>query len=488
MSARRGAGWPLDRVVGSLTLAALAYATMQMMVVPALPAIQRDLGASPGDVAWLISAFLLSTAVATPVLGRLGDLYGKERVLIAVLALFACGSVVGGLARSLAALVAARVLQGLGGAVFPLAFGLARDVLPRERVPVAIGVIAGSFGIGGSVGLVLSGPLVDHVSWHAIFWVGLAIPLAAIACVRAFVPESPARTRVRLDWPGALLLAGGLLALLLGVAHGRGWGWGSARVLGLFAGGAALLLGWWRWELRRPEPLVDVRLLARRAMWPANAAAVLVGFCMYATGFLVPQLVQADPRRDGFGFAAGVTGASLFLLPALVAGLFAGAWGGRLDRRAGARVPLLGGVATMLAGYLVLALAHDVRWTVYVGALLAHGIGLNLAYTAMANQVVAVAPLEQTGVAAGMNTMLRTVGGSVGSQVVGAIVAGAAVAGGMPREEGFTLSFLLCAALMALALAIAAVALQRRPRGETMATVYSLAQSQRADHDGGHPG
>ncbi|HST38792.1 MAG TPA: MFS transporter, partial [Conexibacter sp.] len=199
------------RVVASLVLAALAYATMQMMVVPALPQIQRDLGVDAGATAWLVSAFLLSTTIATPVLGRVGDVYGKERVLVLVLAVFALGGLVGALAGSLPVLIVARVLQGLGGAVFPLAYGLARDALPRERVPLAIGLIAGSFGIGGSLGLVLCGPLVELASWHAIFWCGIALPLAAIVAVRAFVPPSPRRERVPLDWVGALGLAAALL-------------------------------------------------------------------------------------------------------------------------------------------------------------------------------------------------------------------------------------------------------------------------------------
>ena len=460
-TARRSGAY---RTIASLTLASLAYAVMQMMVVPALPAIERDLGADSGDVAWLISAFLLSTAVSTPVLGRLGDMFGKERMLMIVLAVFAAGGVLGAFATSLEMLIAARVIQGLGGAIFPLAFGIARDALPADKLSMGIGLMSGSFGIGGGAGLVLSGLIVDHTSWHGIFWLGIAIPLAAIVCVRVFVPASPARARVQLDWLGAILLGGGLMPLLLAVSRGRVWGWGSPAVIGLLAGGAALLVVWVLWELRRREPLIDVRLLGRRPVWTVNAAALFVGFGMYATSYLVPQLVQAEPAQAGYGFDASTTAAGLFLLPAMLAGLVAGPWSGSLARRFGPKLPLLLGTVTMAAGFALLAFAHDARWHVYVGALLSYGIGLTLALTAMANLILVGVPRAQTGESTGMNTMVRTVGGSLGSQVVAALVLAGGAAGGVavsangggPTEHGFTLAFGACAALLLIATALSA--------------------------------
>lgn len=439
--------------IASLTLAALAYAVMQMMVVPALPAIERDLGSGPGGVAWLISAFLLSTAIATPVLGRLGDMFGKERVLVVVLLVFAAGGLLGALATSLEMLIAARVIQGLGGAIFPLAFAISRDTLPPARLPLAIGLLSGTFGIGGGLGLIASGVIVDHTSWHAIFWLGIAMPLLAVVGVRLFVPASPARERVGIDWGGALLLAGGLLPLLLAVSRGRAWGWGSAGVLALFAGSALLLTTWLRWERSRREPLIDVRLLSSRSVWTVNATSLCVGFTMYATGNLVPQLVQADPAVDGFGFGASTTAAALFMLPAMLAGLVCGPLSGLIASRFGAKRPLLIGVAVMAVGQLQLAFMHDAEWQVYTGTLLAYGIGLTFAMTATSSLIVGGVPQAQTGEASGMNTMVRTVGGSVGTQVVTALV----VAGGVATGTGFTHAFLLCGVLLVLALPLAAL-------------------------------
>lgn len=468
----------MKRVIASLTLAALSYSVMQMMVQPALPEMQRALGVDASATAWVISAFLLSTTVATPILGRLGDLFGKERVLVVALVVFAAGGVVGALASSLGMLIAARVLQGVGGAVFPLAYGLARDALPERQVPLAIAVIAGSFGVGGSLGLVLCGPLVDAFSWQAIFVVGLILPLLSIACVRAFVPASPARARVQLDWLGALLLTAGLVALLTAVSRGRDWGWTSAPALGLLTGSAVVLVAWGRWELSRRDPLIDLRLLARRSIWPVNAVAVLVGFGMYATGYLVPQFVQTDPDQAGFGFGANVTGASMFLLPALLCGLVAGAWAGLLARRLGSKPPLVIGTVTMVAGYAGLAFAHDAALPFYVFTALAHGFGLNLAYTAMSTLIVAAAPAEQVGEASGMNTMLRTVGGALGSQIVGAVIAGGVAASGVASEAGFTACFVVLGVLLAVASALVLlVPRDRAPRATVPAGARPIADT-----------
>ncbi|MDO8189195.1 MFS transporter [Conexibacter sp. JD483] len=437
-------------VVVTLTLASLAYAVMQMMVVPALPEIERDLGSDAGGVAWLISAFLLSTAVSTPVLGRLGDLFGKERMLVAVLAVFACGGVVGALAPSLPVLIVARVMQGLGGAIFPLSFAIARDTLPSERLAPTLGLISGSFGVGGAAGLVASGPIVDHVSWHGIFWLGIAMPLVAIVCVRLFVPPSPPRERVEVDWVGALLLAGGLLPPLLAVSRARAWGWGAPGTLALLAGGAIVLALWARWELRRRAPLIDVRLLRVRAVATVNAVALCVGFGMYATSYLVPQLVQADPAVAGFGFDASVTQAAFYLLPAMLAGLVCGPLAGSLCQRIGGRLPMAFGVAMLALGLALLGFVHDERWQVYLGTLLAYGIGLTFALTAMAQLILTAVPQAQTGEATGINTMLRTVGGALGSQVVATLVLGSST---RPTDDGFLIAFAACAAVALVALA-----------------------------------
>ena len=188
-----------------LAVAALAYALLQTMVAPALPEIQHELGASPSTVTWVLTVYLLSASVTTPILGRLGDMFGKEHMLLAVLGLFALGSLIAALSSSLGLLVAGRAVQGAGGAVFPLAFGIIRDEFPRDRVATGIGLISATFGIGGGAGLVLSGLIVDHLSYRWIFWFGLVVVVIAMVATRLFVPESPVKSPARIDFAGAAL-------------------------------------------------------------------------------------------------------------------------------------------------------------------------------------------------------------------------------------------------------------------------------------------
>src|SRR5436305_3233115 len=185
------------------------------MVIPALPALQHDLHTTTTWVTWVLTVFLLVASVATPVLGKLGDQYGKERILTIALAVFLVGCIGAAAAWNIWSLIAFRAVQGAGGAVFPLSFSIIRDEFPPEKVGVAIGLISATFGVGGGFGIVLSGLLIDHFSWRWLFATG-AVPIAlSILLIHRFVPESPIKTASRLDVPGATLLSGGLACLLL---------------------------------------------------------------------------------------------------------------------------------------------------------------------------------------------------------------------------------------------------------------------------------
>ncbi|MDX6553633.1 MAG: hypothetical protein QOH74_2121, partial [Gaiellales bacterium] len=243
-----------------LTAAGIAFALQQTMVIPALPQLQRDLNTSTTWVTWLLTGFLLVTSVATPLLGKLGDQYGKERLLVVSLSVFFLGCVAAALAPNIWLLIAARMVQGFGGAVFPLSFAIIKDEFPEDKVGMAVGVVSSVFAVGGGLGLVLSGLIVDHMSWRFLFVVG-AVPVgAAVLLVHRFVPESPIKTPTRVDVRGAVLLSAGLICMLLALTEGEGWGWTSPRVLGLFVA-AAVLLPVWGWvELHTPEPMVDMRM------------------------------------------------------------------------------------------------------------------------------------------------------------------------------------------------------------------------------------
>jgi EmrB/QacA subfamily drug resistance transporter len=433
-----------------LATAALAYAVSQTMVAPALPAIQKDLHTTTTGVTWVLTIYLLTASIATPVLGRLGDMFGKERMLVLVLVMFALGSLVAALSHSIGLLVLGRAIQGFAGAVFPLSFGIIRDEFPPERVAQGIGLISATFGIGGGAGLVLAGVIVDHLAYEWIFWIALIVTLVAIVCTILFVPESPVKVPAKIDWVGAALLSVGLGSLLLGISEGPRWGWSSPGILGLFVLSATALVVWVRFELHVPSPLVDMRMMRRRPVWATNLAALLVGFGMFGSFILIPQFVQAPPNA-GYGFNANVTEAGLILLPSTAVMLFAGPIAGWLGSRFGSRLPLLIGTATAAAAFGLIGLAHEQRWELFIGTALM-GAGIGFAFAAMANLIVEAVDATETGVATGMNTIMRTVGGSLGGQISATIVSAHVIAGTqVARESGYTAAFLLSAFVMVLA-------------------------------------
>jgi EmrB/QacA subfamily drug resistance transporter len=456
-----------------LALSALAYALLQTMVAPALPDIQRHLHVSTSSVTWVLTVYLLMASVATPVLGRLGDMFGKERVLVGVLVLFGLGSVVAAVSHSLGLLIAGRAIQGAGGAVFPLAFGIIRDEFPRERVATGIGLISATFGIGGGAGLALSGVIVDNLSYEWIFWFGLVATIVAIVATHLFVPESPVKSPARIDWAGAGLLSGGLVCLLLAVSEGNNWGWGSGRIVGLFAAAVLVLGVWVGYERRVSEPLVDVALLRVRGVWTTNLVALLIGFGMFGSFILIPQFVQA-PAGAGYGFAANVTEAGLFLVPSAGIMLVAGPIAGWLGGRFGSKLPLLIGALVATTSFSFLAAAHTQRWHIYLATVLL-GLGIGFAFASMANLIVDAVPQAQTGEATGMNTIMRTVGGALGGQIAASIVSGH-VSHGIATESGYTEAFALSAAGVFVAF-LAGLLIPARERRAAAAVAREMARA-----------
>jgi MFS family permease len=217
-----------------------SYSLLQSLVNPVLPTIQHDLHTSQNTVTWVLTGYLLSAAVATPIGGRIGDMIGKKKVLVATLAALAVGSLVAALATSIGVMIAARLIQGLGGAVLPLSFGIIRDEFPREKVTSAIGIAAALLAVGGGAGIVLAGPIVNALNYHFLFWIPLVMVVLAGVGAFVIIPESRVRTPGRISWAPVVLLSGWLVALLLAVSQGQSWGWLSGKTLGL-AGVAAVL-------------------------------------------------------------------------------------------------------------------------------------------------------------------------------------------------------------------------------------------------------
>jgi EmrB/QacA subfamily drug resistance transporter len=451
-----------------LTLAVLAtvvasFSMLQSLVSPALPVIQHDLHTTPSTVTWVFTALLLSVSVATPLLGRIGDMVGKERTLFIALGALAIGCLIAALAPNIGVLIAARVFQGVGGAVFPLAFGIIRDEFPAERVPSVVGVVSAIIAAGGGLGIVLAGPIVEWLGWRWLFWIPMAVVTVSTLLVRRYVPESPNRVAGRIDWLAAAFLSGWLIALLLPLSTGRTWGWGSFRTVGLFVLAVVLLVGWITVELRSRNPLIDMRMMRRPAVWTTNLVALLFGAAMFAVYAFVPQFLQI-PKAAGFGFGASVTQAGLLMLPMLVTMAVTGSLSGPLAPRFNVKAQVVSGSALSLVAALIFAEFHDQQWQVAVSTAL-FGIGLGLAYASMTSLIVQNVPREQTGAATGMNTNIRTIGGSIGTALASSIITGHLQPSGLPAESGFTDTFLLLSAFAAAAVVLAlAIPSPRRTR------------------------
>jgi EmrB/QacA subfamily drug resistance transporter len=451
-----------------LTIAGIAFALQQTMVIPALPALQRDLGTTTTWVTWLLTGFLLVTSVATPLLGKLGDQYGKERLLVISLAVFFAGCLAAALAPNIWFLIGARMVQGIGGAVFPLSFAIIKDEFPEEKVGMAVGVVSSVFAVGGGLGLVLSGLIVDNVSWRYLFVVGaLPVGIAALL-VHRYVPESPIKTPTRVDVRGALLLSLGLVALLLALTEGENWGWTSPRVLALFVA-AAVILPVWGWvELNTREPMVDMRMLAQKPVLMTNLTAMIAGFAMFGSFVLIPNFVET-PRglppfladQVDYGFGATSTKAGLYLLPGALSGFFSGPLAGVIGRKLGWNWPLALGMALVAVGVAFLAGFHTHPWQIVVGMLLL-GSGLPFAFAAMAKIIVDSVRPSETGVATGINTVMRTIGGVVGGQVGAAILTADTIGRTpVPAQSAFVTAFWMSAAAAVVA---AVIASQIRPQ------------------------
>jgi MFS family permease len=447
-------------ILAVLSLGGIAYSLLQSLVVPALPQIQESFHTSESAVGWVLTVFLLSASVTTPIIGRLGDMYGKERLLMIVLVLLGIGTLISAVASSLGLMLVGRAVQGVGGGIFPLAFSIIRDELPRERVAGGIGLVSSLLGIGGGAGVVFAGVITENLSYHWLFWFPLAMIAVTALLTWRHIPESPVKTPAHVSYRAASLMTIGISATLLAITETSTWGWGSPKTIGLLALGALVIGAWVRDELRSREPLVDMRMMAIRGVWTTNTVAFLIGVGMYSSFVLIPAFVQA-PGDTGYGFNASPTVAGLFLLPATIAITIVGQLAGILERRIGSRGALIGGAAFALAAYALLVIDRSSEADIYVAAGLL-GVGIGLSFSAMANLIVENVRQEQTGVATGMNAVTRTLGGAFGGQVVATLLASNIGVGGLPTDHGFSLAFGVCLIAIAGALGFALAVPRRR--------------------------
>jgi MFS family permease len=430
-----------------LTICALVAALVQTLVLPLLPEFMRSFHTSVAGVTWIFTATLLAGAVATPVLSRFGDMYGKKRMIVLAMALLVAGSLVGALSSSLPVMIVGRALQGISSALIPLSIGVIRDTFPRERVAAGIGVVSATLGVGGGLGLLITGIIAeDTTSYRPVFWLSVGIAAVGLVLVATLTHDTAGqRSTARPDLPGAVVMAGWLVCLLLALSQAPTWGWGSAGVVGLFAAAVAGCALWVVIEMRTPEPLVRLSLLVGpRSLW-ANLASLMLGFGLYAGFALFTNLVQTPRATFGYGLTGSVLDVGLYLLPATVGMMVFGALAGRIQQRIGAAYALA--VGSVLGGlglaWLAISSSH-----VYdaVGYAVLLGIGFGIGYAALGTLAVQHVPMDSSAIASGINSLVRTAGGSVGAAITASILASHVIHGtSVPTLHGYVISYVILA-------------------------------------------
>jgi MFS family permease len=421
-----------------LSLSGIAYALLSAAVLPALPTIQRDLHTSATGAAWVLTAYLLAAAMATAVIGRLGDMYGKDRLLLLTLVILVDATLLAAVAKSLTLLIVARVLQGAAGGIFPLAFAIVRDELPAERVPGAIGFLSSVLGIGSGFGIVIGGVIVEHLAWQWLFWIPLGPTALAALATWWFIPPSPERHPGKVNWLAAALMSTGVALIMIGTSQTTAWGWGSPKTLALLFGGFAVCALWVLVEVRSETPLVDMSMMRIRGVWTTNLAAAMLGAGMFAAFIVIPQIAQL-PKSTGFGFGSSVVVSGLYMLPSTIAMAAVGSTAGQVARRFGSKWALVTGSLIVAASfaYAWAEHSHPIDILIMSGGM---GAGMGLAYSALANLIVQAVPPSQTGVASGVNTVVRLLGGAFGGQLSATFIADNTVHG-VPTVTGFTMTF-----------------------------------------------
>ncbi|WP_328770194.1 MFS transporter [Streptomyces sp. NBC_00286] len=443
-------------VVAVLAFGGIVVSLMQTLVIPIVPELPSLLNAPASDTAWAVTATLLAAAVATPMMGRLGDMYGKRRMLLVSVVMLVAGSVTAALSESLAPMIVGRALQGLSAGVIPLGISIMRDELPAERLGSATALMSASLGVGGALGLPAAALIADNFDWHVLFWASAGMGVVALLLVLALVPESKVRTGGRFDLVGAVGMAAGLVCLLLAISKGGDWGWGSGTILGLFGAAVVILLVWGVFELRTKQPLVDLRTTARRQVLFTNLASIAVGFAMFAMSLVIPQLLQL-PEATGYGLGQSLLAAGLVMAPSGLVMMALAPVSAAVSKAKGPKVTLMIGSLIVAGGYgLNIVLMDEVWHFILVSCVIGAGIGFT--YGSMPALIMSAVPMSETGAANSLNTLMRSIGTSVASAVAGVILAQMTTTFGstaLPSEDGFkaVLAIGVGAALLAFLLA-----------------------------------
>ncbi|MEV6771536.1 MFS transporter [Nocardia sp. NPDC051030] len=450
----------------ALCAAGLVVSLQQTVVIPLLPRMIVQLNTDVSGVTWLFTAALLSGAVATPLLSRFGDMYGKKPLVLTAMVMLIIGSVICAFADTLGIYIIGRALQGTSAAMIPLAIGIIRDTFPREKLVSAIGIVSGTMGVGGTIGLLITGVIADHTQDpHPVFWLTAGLGVIAAILIQFSAKNTGVRHGGKPDYLGAILLAGLLICLLLGISEGPRWGWGSGSVLGMFAGAIALTAVWVLVELKVEQPLVRLPLLVGPQSLSANLASALLGFALFGSFTLVSNFIQTPADKVGYGLSGSVLAVGLYGIPSAVLMTFFSFRTGKIAGKIGPAYTLAIGAAFAGLSMAWLAIFHEHGYDMVISQIL-QGTGFGIGYAALGTLAVQHVPMSESGIASGINSLVRTAGGSIAGAVTASILSAHVIYGThVPTVNAYVASF---AILSVGAFLTAAVALGHglRHKGE----------------------
>ncbi|WP_261166888.1 MFS transporter [Microbacterium sp. Marseille-Q6965] len=461
--------------VFALAFTGLVSAYMFTLVVPIQSELPHLLGASRADTAWVVTITLLVAACATPISGRLGDMYGKRRIVLILIGFLIAGSVVAALAPGIVGVIVGRGLQGAATGVVPLGIAIMRDVLPPARLGTAVALMSATMGVGGSVGMPVSAWVVEHLDWHALFWIAGGLGAIGFALVQLLVPPSVLRAPGRFDVVGVIGLTAALSGVLLAISRGPDWGWTSPATLGCGIGGVVVLLAWGAYQLRTREPLLDLRVAARPSVLFTNLAAICMGFALFGSNVTLPQMLEL-PAETGSGFGLGVFETALVVMPSGLLMMLISPLSGWLERTVGARVMLSSGIGFVALSYLYLLLWSDSVWHLFAANLIV-GVGIGLSFAAMPMLIMRSVPADETGASNGINALARSLGTSTASTVMATVLASLVVEHdgvAVPTPAAFELCFQLGAVVGAAAFVLS-LFIPRHPAAPAHASVPATA-------------
>ncbi|MFC6880214.1 MULTISPECIES: MFS transporter [Actinomadura] len=452
-------------MIAVLAFSGIVVAVMQTLLVPIIAELPHLLSTSAANATWVMTATLLAGAVATPIMGRLGDLFGKRRMLLASLALMVVGSLIAAVSSDLVPVVTGRALQGFAMGAIPLGISIMRDELPPHRLGSAMGLMSSSIGIGGALGLPGAAFVAQHADWHALFYTSAGLGVLSMALTLVFVPESGVRAPGRFDVLGAVGLSAALVCFLLPITKGDQWGWASPTTLGFFGGAAVLFLLWGILELRIDSPLVDLRTTARRQVLLTNVASVMIGVAFYAMSLVLPQIMEL-PTATGYGLGESLVVAGLAMAPMGLAMMLVSPLSARLTAARGPKTSLMLGLLIIGTGYGVGLFMMGALWQIVVVVTII-GTGIGFGYSALPALIIGAVPPSETGAANGLNALMRSIGTSVSSAVVGMVLARMTTSfhgTPLPNMDGFRAAFLIATGASLIGLVLAALLPSQRRR------------------------